>query len=124
MSTTITLNDLIETRLDEIAADAWWEHRIQRVNHGDGRVLQLGTASVWELWVCRSDHGSGLCDEPLVTATQATTLLGMPREDGPVTFPKVPPIEIELLDSGVGGFLADDLLHWSDVAAEFNRLQG
>ncbi|MFJ3665046.1 hypothetical protein ACIPSE_01180 [Streptomyces sp. NPDC090106] len=121
---TVTLADLITTRLEEIADDAWRDHRVMRVNHGDGRVLQIGTGAVWELWVCRANHGPGLCGEPLVTATQAATLTGMPREDGPVRSPKVPPVEIELLDDGVGGFLLDDLFHWSDVVTEFKRVQG
>ncbi|MFD9920632.1 hypothetical protein ACFWXR_14255 [[Kitasatospora] papulosa] len=121
---TVTLNDLIETRLAEIAEDAWKTHRIMPVNHGDGRVIQLGSAAVWELWTCRANHGSGFCGEPLLTATQASTLIGMPREDGPVANPALPVIEVELLDSAVGGFLIDDLLHLSDVRAEFRKANG
>ncbi|WP_405459762.1 hypothetical protein OG786_21070 [Streptomyces sp. NBC_00101] len=124
MRATITLNDLIETRLAEIAEDVWKRHRVLRVNHGDGRVVQLGTAAIWELWSCRANHGSGLCGEPLLTATQASSLTGMPREDGPVENPALPVIEVELLDSGVGGFLIDDLFHASDVRAEFRKVNG
>ncbi|MFJ8507729.1 hypothetical protein [Streptomyces avermitilis] len=123
-SPTLTLNDLIRTRLEEIAEDLWQNDRVMGVNHGDGRVLQLGTAAVWEQWACHSDHGYGLCGEPLVTATQASTLLGMYSDDDPVPNPSIPLIETELLDEGVGAFLPDALFHFSDVTREFKKAQG
>jgi hypothetical protein len=121
---TITLNDLIKTRLDEISYDAWWEHRVMRIAHGDGRVLQLGTATTWESWTCHADHGYGLCGEPLLIPTQVSTLLGLPLDEVPIQSPKIAPVEIELLDPTVGGFMADELYHFSDVTALFSKAQG
>lgn len=121
---TISLNDLIETRLNEIAEDVWESHRVMRLNHGDGRVLQLGTAAMWELWTCHADHGYGLCGEPLLTPTQASTLLGLPLDEVPIQEPKIAPVEIELLDPAVGGFMSDELYHFSDVTALFVKAQG
>ncbi|MGW3499340.1 hypothetical protein ACWDMY_01160 [Streptomyces globisporus] len=123
-SPTITLNDLIETHLNEIAEDAWEQHRVMRLNNGDGRWLDLGTAAVWELWTCHADHGHGLCGEPLLTAPQASTMLGKPIDDAPVQNPSIPTVEVELLDEGVRGFMQDELYHFSDVVAEFEKAQG
>lgn len=120
---TITLNDLIETRLNEIAEDIWESHRVMRAQDGKGRLLQLGTAAVQELWYCQADHGHGLCNEPLLTHHQASTLLGMRSDDEPVPDPQIPPVEIELLDLAVGGFLPDALFHFSDVGREYRKAQ-
>ncbi|MFE4918988.1 hypothetical protein [Streptomyces sp. NPDC056661] len=124
MTTAITLNDLIETHLNEIAQDAWEKHRVMRRVHGDGRVLQLGAAAVWELWTCHADHGYGLCGEPLLTPAQASTLTGLWNDDLPVPDPKIPAVEIEQLDSALDGFLIDDLYHFSDVTAEIQKVNG
>jgi hypothetical protein len=123
-SPTITLDHLIQTRLAEIAEDAWRDHRIMPVKGGDGRVLQLGTAAVWEQWYCQADHGHGLCGEPLLTHEQTSTLLGMFNDDQPVPDPKIPPVEIELLDPSRGCFMPDVLLHFSDVGREYRKAQG
>ncbi|MGW7021514.1 hypothetical protein ACWGGS_19590 [Streptomyces decoyicus] len=66
----------------------------------------------------------GLCGEPLLTSVQASTLLGEFRDEGPITNTKFKPVEIELLDEGVGGFLRDALYHLSDVRAQFKNAQG
>ncbi|WP_328981749.1 hypothetical protein OG258_19845 [Streptomyces mirabilis] len=123
-SPTLTLNDLIATKLQEIADDAWWDHRILRAQDGNGRVLQLGTAAVREAWYCLADHGHGLCNEPLLTHRQASTLLGMYADDEPIPAPQIKPVEIELLDPAVGAFVPDALYHFSDVVAEFQKAQG
>jgi hypothetical protein len=124
MTTAITLDHLIQTRLAEIAEDAWRDHRVMPVKSGDGRVLQLGTSAVPEMWTCMADHGNGPCDEPLVTHQQASTLTGMFSDDEPIPNPLIPPVEVELLDPSVGGFLPDCLYHWSDVVAEYKKAQG
>jgi hypothetical protein len=124
VSPTVTLNDLIQARLAEIAEDAWSGFHIMRLNHGDGRVLEIGSAAVWEQWTCMADHGYGLCGEPLLTATQASMLLGMHSDDEPVPDPQFPVVEIELLDGDVGGFLLDALFHFGDVVAEYKKAQG
>ncbi|MFE6627372.1 hypothetical protein ACFVNB_09010 [Streptomyces rochei] len=121
---TVTLDHLIQTRLTEIAEDAWRDHRVMPVKSGDGRVLELGTGAVPELWTCMADHGYGVCNEPLVTHQQASTLTGMYADDEPVPDPQIQPVEVELLDPGVGGFLPDSLYHFSDVVAEFKKAQG
>ncbi|MEU8556011.1 hypothetical protein AB0C80_18745 [Streptomyces anthocyanicus] len=124
-SPTVTLNDLIATRLQEIAEDAWRDHRVMPVKSGDGRVLQLGTGAVWEEWYCQADHdGYGPCNEPLLTHQQASTLLGMYNDDEPVPAPQIPAVEIELLDPTRGCFMPDVLFHYSDVRAEFKKAQG
>ncbi|MFE4991401.1 hypothetical protein ACFRH4_08625 [Streptomyces mirabilis] len=123
-SPTLTLNDLIRTRLEEIAEDAWLSHRVMGVTAGNGRLLEFGSAAVRERWYCQGDHGNGLCGESLLTATQASTLLGMVADDDPVPDPVIPAVEIELLNPDVGGFLLDVLFHFSDVAAEFRKAQG
>ncbi|MEU6651301.1 hypothetical protein ABZ904_18110 [Streptomyces sp. NPDC046900] len=124
MSPTVTLNDLIQVRLAEIAEDAWDQHRVMRLGHGDGRVLEIGSAATWEMWTCHGQHGNGLCGEALVTSRQASVLLGLYRDDEPIPDPQIAPIEIELLDEGVGGFMSDALFHWSDVVAEYRKAQG
>jgi hypothetical protein len=124
ISPTITLNDLIATRLTEIAEDAWRDDRVMAVKDGDGRVLQLGTGAVGERWTCHANHGHGFCGEPLVTHQQASTLTGMFSDDEPIPNPLIPPVEVELLDPSVGGFLPDCLYHWSDVVAEYKKAQG
>lgn len=124
MSPTVTLNHLITTRLAEIAEDAWRDHRIMPVRDGNGRVLQLGTAAVEELWQCHADHGYGLCGEFLLTHHQASTLTGMFNDDVPIPNPLIPPVEVELLDPSVGGFLPNCLYHYSDVVAEYRKAQG
>ncbi|CAM5332815.1 hypothetical protein [Streptomyces aurantiogriseus] len=123
-SPTVTLDHLIQTRLAEIAEDAWRDHRIMPVRDSDGRVLQLGTAAVRERWTCMADHGYGLCNEPLLTHQQASTLMGMFNDDEPIPNPLIPPVEVGLLDPGVGGFLPDSLYHFSDVVAEYRKAQG
>lgn len=121
MSPTVTLNDLIATRLAEIAEDIWESNRVMRLGHGDGRVLEIGSAATWEQWVCHGVHGDGLCGQPLVTARQASILLGLRSDDDPIPDPQIAPIEVELLDEGVGGFMPDLLIHWSDVVAEYRK---
>ncbi|MDC2953362.1 hypothetical protein PO587_02710 [Streptomyces gilvifuscus] len=120
--TTITLNDLIRTRLDEIAEDVWESHRVMRIPGEDGRVIQLGSAALWERWVCEADHGFGPCHEPLLTLDQAATLVGQPVDFSLVT-PTMTPIEIEVLD-GSYGFQLTELYHLSDVSQEFRKAQG
>ena len=124
MTTAITLDHLIQTRLQEIAEDAWRDHRVMPVKSGDGRALGLGTGAVWEQWYCQADHGHGLCGEPLVTHEQASTLLGMHNDDQPVPTPQLPPVEIALLDPSRGCFTPDVLFHFSDVVAEYKKAQG
>ncbi|MFD8072182.1 hypothetical protein ACFV3E_05965 [Streptomyces sp. NPDC059718] len=120
---TISLNDLIKNRLEEIAEDAWINDRVMNLNHGDGRLIHIGTATTWELWQCHADHGNGRpCGEALITAMQAATLLGDYGDDGPVPHPVIPAVEIELLDEAVGGFLPDLLYHRSDVEARFKAV--
>lgn len=123
-SPTITLDHLIQTRLTEIAEDAWRDHRVMPVKSGDGRVLELGTGAVPELWTCMADHGYGVCNEPLVTHQQASTLTGMYADDEPVPDPQIQPVEIALLDPSRGCFLPDVLFHFSDVVAEYKKAQG
>ncbi|GAA5078730.1 hypothetical protein [Streptomyces similanensis] len=123
MTTAITLDRLIQTRLSEIAEDAWRDHRVMPVTHSNGRVLQLGTAATREQWYCQADHGHGLCHETLLTHDQASGLLGMYADDEPIPHPKLPTVEVELLDPSVGGFLPQALYHLSDVVAEFKRAQ-
>jgi hypothetical protein len=124
VSSTITLDHLIQTRLAEIAEDAWREHRVMPVKAGDGPILQLGTGAVPELWFCQADHGLGVCNEPLLVSQQASTLLGMCNDDEPIPDPKTPPVESEIFDPTVGGFLPDVLFHFSDVVAEYKKAQG
>ncbi|MET4646096.1 hypothetical protein ABID95_005853 [Streptomyces atratus] len=87
------LNDLIATRLEEIAVVAWRDHRVMGIKDGNGRVLELGTAAVQEQWYCQDDHGWGLCGEPLLTHRQASTLLGMYADDEPIPEAQIPPVE-------------------------------
>ncbi|MER6748076.1 hypothetical protein ACFW6C_09135 [Streptomyces fungicidicus] len=121
MSPTITLNDLIAVRLNEIAEDAWDQHRVMRLGHGDGRVLEIGSAAAWEQWTCHGEHGDGLCGQPLLTSRQASILLGLRSDDDPIPDPQMAPIEVELLDEGVGCFMPDALFHWSDVVREYRK---
>ncbi|MEU6635727.1 hypothetical protein [Streptomyces rochei] len=123
-SPTITLDHLIQTRLAEIAEDAWQDHRVMPVRDGNARILQLGTAAVEERWYCQADHGDGLCNEPLLPHRQASTLLGMYNDDEPIPHPQLPPVEIELLDPSIGCFMTDALFHWSDVVSEYRKAQG
>jgi hypothetical protein len=118
---TIDLDRLIKARLAEIAEAAWAEHRVMRVPHASGRVLELGTAAVQEAWVCLADHGSGVCNEPLLTDRQANMLLGMVSPDEPVPDPQLPVVEVELLDESIGAFMPDVLIHWSDVIHEYRK---
>ncbi|MGW3154029.1 hypothetical protein [Streptomyces sp. NPDC001089] len=122
MSTTITLNDLIKTRLDEIAEDVWESNRVMRISGDNGRVIQIGSAAVWEQWTCEADHGSGPCHEPLLTLDQAATLVGQPVDFSLVS-PTMTPIEIEVLDESYG-FQLTELYHLSDVTQEFTKAQG
>ncbi|MGR6973216.1 hypothetical protein ACU639_27120 [Streptomyces cynarae] len=124
MSTTITLDYLIQTRLAEIAEDAWRDHRVMPVRSGDGRVFQLGTGAVWEQWYCQADHGDGLCGEPMLSHEQASTLLGMYADDEPIPDPQFAPAEIELLDPSRGCFMTNALYHFSDVGREYRKAQG
>ncbi|ROP53300.1 hypothetical protein [Streptomyces sp. PanSC9] len=119
---TFTLNDLIQTRLTEIAEDAWENHRVMRILGEDGRVIQLGSGAVWERWCCEADHGHGPCHEPLLTIDQAATLVGQPVDFCLVT-PAMTPIEMTVLDSSFG-FQLTELYHLSDVVAEFKKAEG
>ncbi|PPS71984.1 MULTISPECIES: hypothetical protein [Streptomyces] len=123
MTISININDLIATRLTEIAQDAWQTHRVMPVSDGGGRVLDLGTASVREFWYCQNDHGTGICGEPMLTSDQANSLLGMYSVDEPVPDPQLPIVEVELLDEGLGGFFPGSLIHFSDVRHEFQKAQ-
>ncbi|MEU5448680.1 hypothetical protein [Streptomyces californicus] len=122
MSTTITLNDLIKSRLGEIAEDIWESNRVMRISGDNGRVIQIGSAAVWEQWTCEADHGSGPCHEPLLTLDQAATLVGQPVDFSLVS-PTMTPIEIEVLDESYG-FQRTELYHLSDVTQEFTKAQG
>jgi hypothetical protein len=122
MTTAITLNDLIATRLAEIAEDAWEKHRALRIAGDNGRIIQLGTAAVWELWRCEADHGSGPCHEPLLTTDQAATLAGQPV-DYMIESTSQPTIEVTVLDPEFG-FQFTDLYHLADVVAEYQKAQG
>ncbi|MFG2380585.1 hypothetical protein [Streptomyces avermitilis] len=117
---TVTLNDLIETHLTEIAEDAWENHRVIRITGDNGRIIQLGSAAVWERWTCEADHGDGLCDEPLMTSEQAATLVGQPV-DFSIPEPSIPAVEVHGLTEH--GFQLDELYHLSDVVAEFWKAQ-
>lgn len=119
---TITLNDLIRTRLAEIAEDAWENHRVMRIPGEDGRVIQLGSGAVWERWCCEADHGFGPCHEPLLSIDQTATLVGQPV-DFCLLFPEKAPIEMTVLDSSYG-FQLTELYHLSDVVTEFKKAQG
>lgn len=121
---TTDLNDLIATRLTEIAEAAWRDHRVMPVSDGGGRVLDLGTAAVREFWHCQDDHGSGICGEPMLTSDQASSLLGMRSVDEPVSDPQLPIVEVELLDEGLGGFFPGSLIHFSDIGREYRKAQG
>ncbi|MFE7361476.1 hypothetical protein [[Kitasatospora] papulosa] len=119
---TITLNDLIENRLSEIAEDAWENHRVINITGDNGRVLPLGTASVWERWRCEADHGFGPCHEPLLTLDQAATLVGQPV-DFSLVAPAMGAIEMTVLDQEFG-FQLTELYHLSDVTQEYRKAQG
>ncbi|MFC4609749.1 hypothetical protein ACFO9E_18290 [Streptomyces maoxianensis] len=119
---TVTLNDLIETHLTEIAEDAWENHRVIRITGDNGRIIQLGSAAVWERWTCEADHGFGPCHEPLLTLDQAATLVGQPVDFSLVS-PSMTPIEMTVLDQ-VFGFQLTELYHLTDVTAEYRKAQG
>ncbi|MEU6449623.1 hypothetical protein [Streptomyces sp. NPDC046979] len=119
---TVTLNDLIATRLTEIAEDAWENHRVMRISGENGRVITLGSSAVWEHWSCEADHGYGACHEPLLTIDQAATLVGQPV-DFCLVHPEKAPIEMTVLDASYG-FQITELYHLSDVVTEFKKAQG
>ncbi|MER6112404.1 hypothetical protein [Streptomyces hirsutus] len=119
---TVTLNDLITTRLTEIAEDAWENHRVMRITGENGRIIQLGSGAVWEQWSCEADHGSGPCHEPLLTLDQAATLVGQPV-DFCLVNPAMAAIEMTVLDADFG-FQLTELYHLSDVVTEFKKAQG
>ncbi|WP_406431578.1 hypothetical protein [Streptomyces sp. NBC_01589] len=122
MSTpTVTLNDLILARMEEITEDAWNASRALRITGQNGRVIDLGTASVWEEWTCCADHGDGLCDQPLLTSEQAATLIGQ-GVDFTLPKPSIPVVEVQYLTEY--GFKTVELLHLSDVTAEFRKVNG
>ncbi|MFI5977072.1 hypothetical protein [Streptomyces sp. NPDC051452] len=114
---TVSLNDLIQTHLNEIAEDAWEQHRVMRVDDGEARWLEVGHTVVIERWSCHQNHGDGVCGEPLVDYQTAKELLGCP---GDPTFLdddlKRPSIPFKRLDPA-WGFTACDLIHFSDVRA-------
>lgn len=118
---TITLNDLIATRMEEIAEDAWNASRALRITGQNGRVIDLGTASVWEEWTCCADHGDGLCDQPLLTSEQAATLIGQ-VVDFTLPEPSIPVVEVQ--DLTEYGFQTVELIHLCDVVTEFRKAQG
>ncbi|MGW2932935.1 hypothetical protein ACWDA7_13955 [Streptomyces sp. NPDC001156] len=124
MTVSLNLNNLIRTRLVEVAEAAWRDHRIMPIGDSDGRVLELGSAATRERWVCGADHGHGPCNEPLLTHRQAAELLGLLNEDEPVLDPQLPVTDVELLDEQVGGFTCGSLFHWSDIRTEFQKAQG
>ncbi|MCX4608705.1 hypothetical protein [Streptomyces mirabilis] len=119
---TVTLNDLIETHLSEIAEDAWENHRVMSIAGDNGRFIQLGSGAVWERWTCEADHGCGPCHEPLLTQDQAATLVGQPV-DFCLVSRAMAPIEMTVLDAEFG-FQLSELYHLSDVVAEFRKAQG
>ncbi|MBL1104920.1 hypothetical protein JK361_09990 [Streptomyces sp. 5-8] len=119
---TIALNEFIGNRIQEIAEDAWENHRVMRITGENGRVIQLGSGAVWERWTCEADHGFGPCHEPLLTLDQAATLVGQPV-DFCLISPAMTPIEIQVLDESYG-FQLTELYHLSDVVTEFKKAQG
>ncbi|MFE9865890.1 hypothetical protein ACFYPZ_24650 [Streptomyces sp. NPDC005506] len=122
MSTpTVTLNDLILSRMEEIAEDAWNASRALRITGQGGRVIDLGTASTWEEWTCCADHGDDLCDQPLLTSEQAATLIGQ-VVDFSLPNPSFPAVEVQHLAEY--GFETVELFHLSDVTAEFRKVNG
>ena len=123
MTIEISINDLIRTRMTEIAEAAWRNHRVLPTADGEGRVLQIGSAATVERWVCGADHGAGVCGEPLLTHRQAAELLGLLKEDEPVLDPQLPVTDVDLLDEGAGGFTCGSLYHYSDVRTEFQKAQ-
>ncbi|MFE7762964.1 hypothetical protein [Streptomyces sp. NPDC057438] len=117
MNTSLTLDSLIRTRLAEITEGLWNDHRVLRVESSDARFLQIGSAATIERWQCQANHGSGLCGEPLVSSTEAGLLLGSPDYPA-VESPVYGLIEYRELDTNFG-FMAGELVHFSDVVAEF-----
>ncbi|MER6236516.1 hypothetical protein ABT185_10680 [Streptomyces clavifer] len=114
---TVTLNDLIQTRLSEIVEDLWEHNRVLRVESGEARCLQVGTGVAMERWQCQRTHESGPCGEPLVPMAEALLLLGyidhLPVLDEELTHE---PIEAPSLDPDFG-FMISELLHFSDITA-------
>ncbi|MFD8685348.1 hypothetical protein [Streptomyces sp. NPDC059651] len=119
---TVALNDLIKTRLDEIAEDAWNEHRVIRVDESDARWLSVGSGAVIERWRCQRDHGNGPCGAPLVPEADARTLLSSPDFSPMADTPDLS-VTVQELD-GDFGFMSSELHHYADLVAAYRRFLG
>ncbi|MEV1096460.1 winged helix-turn-helix domain-containing protein [Streptomyces sp. NPDC049952] len=120
---TVTLNDLIKSRLDEIAEDAWENHRVVKVDSAEARYLEVGSGAVIERWRCQQNHGSGPCGEPMVPDTEYSVLLACP-DDIPL-FPGSMKETATVYELNADfGFTASELVHFSDITAAYQKFHG
>ncbi|WP_430376720.1 hypothetical protein [Streptomyces sp. B1-3] len=115
------LNLVISGRLAVNAKNAL-EKGVQRIDEGEARIIQIGSAAVIERWRCVQDHGFGPCGQALIPEPQTAQLLGEPQN--PVMEePAEGWLMVEDLDP-VLGFVQIELYHHRHVLAAYAERSG